>query len=106
MGVGVLTEPADFLTQDALGIQNPTELALKGTNFETIDMFFGRERAPIVLANVETTQKPAEQPKTKAQLFGEELLDALTDALDENKEVPVKGKMEQPAPAIDEGTKN
>lgn len=106
MGVGVLTEPADLLPQDAFGIQNPTEVALKGTNFETIDMFFGRERAPIVLANVETTQKPAEQPKTKAQLFGEELLDALTDALDENKEVPVKGKMEQPAPAIDEGTTN
>lgn len=79
-----MSVPVTQVAKKVLEDTNPCQTAMRGTTLKTIDSYLGRDVQPVV-RQPQTTQKVA-APKTKAQLFGEDLLESLSTVLSETVE--------------------
>ncbi len=78
---GGISIPAGQVVKKAVEDTNPCQTAMRGVKMQTVDEYLGHATVSVKEETPVAVQEPVQPKPTKAQQFGEQFFDSLSDAL-------------------------
>ena len=83
---GGVSIPAGQVVKKAIEDTNPCQTAMQGVQMQTVDAYLGHAPVSVKQEPTPVVQEPVQPKPTKAQQFGEQFFDSLSDALSQGIE--------------------